>query len=52
LNVDPWYRQSRNGDVQGRSGGASDDKADSNSVGANPSAPVGKSAGPVVSTHK
>jgi len=40
----PWYRQGRKGDVQGRSGGASDDKAEGNPTGPNPSAPAAKSA--------
>jgi len=52
LNVDPWYRQSRNGEVQGRSGGASDGKAEGNPAGPNPSAPVAKTAGTDGSTRK
>jgi len=45
LNVgNPWYRQSRDGNVQGRSGGAADGKVDSNPSGPNPPASVDKSA--------
>ena len=41
MNVgNPWYRQSRNGEVQGRAGGTGDAKADSNPAPPNPSASV------------
>jgi len=40
----PWYRQAQGGGVQGRSGGASDGKADGNPSGPNPSVSVDKSA--------
>jgi len=44
LNVgNPWYR-GRDGNVQGRSGGTSDGKADSNPSGSNPPASVDKPA--------
>lgn len=45
INIgNPWYRQSRNGEVQGRSGAAADGKADGNAAGPNPSAPVAQAA--------
>lgn len=42
----PWYRQSRNGDVQGRSGGAPDKKVEGNPIGPNLQPAGGDKTGP------